>query len=322
MTKPLRVVIHNDTTDEMMNRLQRATPGVEVMPCHSNAEMADAIRSFQPDVVYSVRFDVSQPFPRDVLLGDTGPKWISVGGSGCDHLGSWDTSRVTVTNSAGVASAMMAEFVFGCALHFTLDIPRLQRDKAAKTWPIRMVSPLRGKTLLIVGLGQTGQAVASRAKAFGMTVLGTRARPSPVEHVDEVHAADDLPMLWSRADVICICVPLLASTKGLVGISAFERMKATAILVDVSRGGVIVPDAAISAMTNGQIKGAAFDVFATEPLPPDSPYWDLPDTLISPHCSAVYEGWDLASFDMFLDNLQRWKSGETLENIVDPARGY
>ncbi len=322
MSDPLRIVVHNDVTDEMIARLQDAAPDIDAMACHSNAEMASSIEAFRPDVVYSVRFDVSQPFPRDELLGDAGPKWISVGGSGCDHLGQWDTDRVTVTNSAGVASAMMAEFVFGCCLHFTLDIPRLQRDKATKTWPIRMVSPLQGKTLLIVGLGQTGQAVATRAKAFGMTVLGTRARPQSVDNVDEVHAADDLPELWGQADFICVCVPLLASTKGLIGPTAFEAMKPSAILVDVSRGGVIVPDAAIEAMTNGKIRGAAFDVFATEPLPKDSPYWELPNTLISPHCSAVYEGWDLASFDMFLDNLKRWQAGEALRNIVDPTRGY
>ncbi len=322
MNDKLRVVVHNDSTDPMMAKLHEAAPDVDARACHSNAELEDAIGSFRPDVVYSVRFDVSQPFPRDTLLGDAGPRWISVGGSGCDHLGKWNTERTTVTNSAGVASAMMAEFVFGCALHFTLDIPRLQQNKANKTWPIRMVSPLRGKTLLIVGLGQTGQAVAARAKAFGMHVLGTRARPSPVDHVDEVHAADDLPKLWGQADVICVCVPLLNSTRGLVDQAAFEAMKPTAILVDVSRGGVIVPDAAISAMTKGQIKGAAFDVFATEPLPAGSPYWDLPNTLISPHCSAVYEGWDLASFDMFLTNLKRWQAGDSLNNIVDPNRGY
>ncbi|WP_338549712.1 D-2-hydroxyacid dehydrogenase [Roseovarius phycicola] len=322
MSEKLRVIVHNDTTDAMTARLQEIASDVDVLACHSNAELDAAIGSFRPDVVYSVRFEVSQPFPRDSMLGETGPRWISVGGSGCDHLGKWDTERVTVTNSAGVASAMMAEFVLGCALHFTLDIPRLQADKADKTWPIRMVSPLNGKTLLIVGLGQTGQAVAARAKAFGMRVLGTRARPSPVENVDEVYAADDLPKLWAQADFICVCVPLLASTRGLIDQVAFDRMKSSAILIDVSRGGVIVSNAAIQAMNKGKIKGAAFDVFATEPLPPDSPYWDLPNTLISPHCSAVYEGWDLASFDMFLANLERWQTGQTLTNIVDPNRGY
>ena len=322
MTNQPRVIVHKDYTAEMITKLKSAAPDVHALACHSNAELRDAIGSFKPDVVYSVRFDVSQPFPTDAVMADGGPGWISVGGSGCDHLGKWNSDQVTVTNSAGVASAMMAEFVFGCALHFTLDVPRLERDRAARHWPIRMVQPLHGKTLLIVGLGQTGQAVATRAKAFGMHVIGTRARPKPMNNVDEVHSADQLPELWGQADLICVCVPLLGSTKGLIEHNAFAAMKPSALLVDVSRGGVILPEAAINAMTTGQIAGAAFDVFSPEPLPADSPYWDLPNTLISPHCSAVYEGWDLASFDLFLTNLNRWMSNDPLTNIVNPSRGY
>lgn len=322
MSDEIRIIVHNDVTDEMVTRLSGTMPDTQVLACHSNAELRESVPTFRPDIVYSVRFDVSQPFPRDALLSDAGPRWISNGGSGCDHFGKWDPEKVTITNSAGVAADMMAEFVFGCALHFTLDIAGLQRDKAQRHWPLKQVTPLRGKTMLIVGLGQTGQAVAKKAKAFGMTVLGTRARPQPVENVDEVHAADTLLSLWGRADVICICVPRLPSTIGIVDAAAFQRMKQTAILVDVSRGGVIDPGAAIDAMQQGVIAGAAFDVFETEPLPKDSPYWDLPNTIISPHASAVYEGWDMASFDMFLENLKRWRNGTPLENIVYPDRGY
>ncbi|MEL6433735.1 MAG: D-2-hydroxyacid dehydrogenase [Pseudomonadota bacterium] len=317
----MRVIIHNDATDALLERLRGKFPEVDAVCCNSNADLSEAIEGFRPDVVYSIRFD-SAPYPRDALLSDAGPRWISVGGSGCDHIGTWDTGRVTVTNSAGVASDMMAEFVFGCALHFTLDIEGLQNDKSARHWPIKMVKPLRGKTLLLVGLGETGQAVAARAKAFGMNVIGTRARPQPVENVDEVYASSDLADLWARADLICVCVPRLPTTLGVIDATAFAAMKPSALLVDVSRGGVIEPEAAIKAMQNGQIAGAAFDVFFEEPLPEESAYWTLPNTIISPHASAVYEGWDIASFDMFLDNLGRWRNGEPLQNIVDPDRGY
>lgn len=321
MTGKPRVIVHNDVTAPLLARLREAMPDVEAVGCESFGGLATLMPEFRPDAVYSVRFD-SAPYPRDVLLGPDGPRWISVGGSGCDHLGQWDTGRVTVTNSAGVAAAMMAEFVFGCALHFTLDIPGLDRDKAARRWAARSVIPLRGKTILIVGLGQTGQAVAARAKAFGMTVIGARARPRAMENVDEVHASEDLPQLWERADVIVVCVPLLASTRGLVDSRAFAAMKPTAILVDVSRGGVIEPAALVNALKNKRIAGAALDVFETEPLPEDSPFWGLENTIISPHASAVYEGWDMASFEVFIENLGRWRRGEALRNVVDPARGY
>lgn len=317
-----KVLIHAEFADNLVSVLSERFPDVETKACHSNLELMSDVQNFAPDAVYSVRFDSSSPYPAQALLADGGPRWITVGGSGCDHLGMWDTTRVTVTNAAGVAAAMMAEFVFGCALHFTLDIEGLRQDKKNRVWRDRVVTPLSGKTILIIGLGQTGQAVARRAKAFNMQVIGTRARHAPVPDVDEVFSASELPDLWPRADVICLSVPLLASTRGLIGTEAFAAMKRSSILVDVSRGGVIVPEAALSAMREGQIAGAAFDVFHEEPLPSGSPYWDLPNTIISPHASAVYEDWDLASFDLFLDNLARWLKGEALNRIVDPRRGY
>jgi phosphoglycerate dehydrogenase-like enzyme len=317
-----RILLFNDETTAMVDRLREAVPEADIR-VHETYDGTDAVLSeFKPDAVYSVRFGGTYGFPTEAMLGPDGPEWISVGGSGCDHLGVWDTSKVTVTNSAGVAADMMSEFAFGCALHFTLDIPGLQVDKSAKRWTNRRVTPLKGKTVLIVGLGNTGQAVAAKAKAFGMQVLGTRARPKPMDNVDEVHTAEDLPKLWGRADMIVVCVPLLPSTTGLIDASDFAAMKPSAILVDVSRGGVIVGDALLTALTTGQIAGAGLDVFELEPLPEDSPFWNAPNAIISPHASAVYDGWAMASFEMFLENLGRWRRGEALSNVVNPDRGY
>ncbi len=176
--------------------------------------------------------------------------------------------------------------------------------------------------MLVVGLGHTGEAVAQKAKAFGMHVIGTRARPIEMEHVDEVHSADALPDLWGRADAIVVSVPLLPSTKGLIGEGAFDAMKPSALLVDVSRGGVIVGDALLKALQEGQIAGAGLDVFELEPLPKDSPFWDTPNTIISPHSSAVYREWGQVSFEMFVANVKRWQKGEPLKNVVSPERGY
>jgi hypothetical protein len=180
---------------------------------------------------------------------------------------------VTVTNAAGVAAGMMAEYVLGGFLHFTLDMPGLQKDKAAKHWDTtRLVRPLAGQTLLIVGLGQTGQALAARAKALGMTVIGTRARPQAMENVDEVAAASDLHALLPRAGFVAVCTPLTPATRGLIGAAEFSRMQPGAILADVSRGGVVDGDAAAGeALRNGPLAAAVLDVFETEPLPADEP---------------------------------------------------
>ncbi len=317
------VLIHNNQTDKMAARLSEAMPDIRIATCESYAALPAMLRDVRPDVVYSICFDGRVGFPRDALLGPDGPRWISVGGSGVDHLTPWDPDVVTVSNSAGVAAAAMAEYVFGTILHFSLDIPGLQADRAERMWrSARMVAPLKGKTMLIVGLGHTGQAVAARAKAFGLHVIGTRATPQPMDHVDEVHSSTDLPDLWPRADFIVLSVPLLPATRHMVDARALAAMKQTAILVNVSRGGVLEDAALINAMRSGAIAGAALDVFETEPLPADSPIWTLDKVILSPHCSAVYTQWAMQSFELFVDNLRRWQGAKPLRNVVDPKKGY
>lgn len=323
MADPLRIVLHNADTSAFETALAAAAPDAEVRSCTDYAGLPGLIGSFRPQIVYTVRFAGSPGFPRAALFGDDGPSWVANGGAGTDHFGTWDPTRTTVTNAAGVAAGMMAEYILGGFLHFTLDVPGLQADKAARVWnPARMVRPLSGKTLLIVGLGHTGTALARRAGALGMTVLATRARPAPTEGVDEVHGPDALPALMARADFLAISTPLTRATRGLIGEAELRALKPGAILADVSRGGVIDQAALLEALQSGHLGGAVLDVFETEPLPQDNPLWTLDRVLLSPHCASVYDGWEDASFDMFLANLDRWCKGAPLVNVVDPQRGY
>ena len=318
-----RVLILDREPAPLARRLAEAMPEIELQNCSSYSEVPQALAEFQPDVLYSITFAGRAGYPTAEVLGQNGPRWIAVGGSGVDHLGTWDPSRTTVTNSAGSAASAMAEYVFATVLHFTFDIAGLEEDRKAHHWnSTRMMTPLKGKTMLIVGLGHTGQAVAARAKAFGMHVIGTRSRPKPMENVDFVHGSDALPGLWSEADVIVVSVPLLHTTRRLVDANAFDAMKDTAILVDVSRGGVVEQNALIDAMHKDEIKAAALDVFEEEPLPKHSPIWDLPNVLISPHSSSVFADWSAQSFELFLENLRLWREGKLLFNVVDPSRGY
>ena len=317
-----RILLHDAETADLAGWLTTALPNADFRECDSYRALPALIDSYRPDIVYTVRFDGTPGFPREALLAPGGPRWIANAGVGTDHFGMWDPDRTTVTNAAGVVAGMMSEYILGCFLHFTLDVTGLHRDKAAQRWTARRMSPLAGKTLLIIGLGHTGQALAKRAKAFDMTVLGTRARPAPTEHVDEVHAAGALREILPRADFIAVATPLLPSTQGLIGEEEIACMKPGVMLADVSRGGVVDQSALEVALKSGRIAAAALDVFETEPLPESSALWALPNVIVSPHCSSVYEGWEKASFRLFLDNLGRWRRNETLVNIVDPSRGY
>ncbi|WP_298921843.1 D-2-hydroxyacid dehydrogenase [uncultured Roseobacter sp.] len=318
----MKVIVHAQETEALVAQLRDAHPDIHISACQTYTDLPAMIETESPDAVYSIRFDSTSTYPADALLGPGGPDWIAVGGSGIDHLGHWDPAKTTVTNAAGVAAEMMAEYAFGSFLHFSLDISGLQRDKERRVWASRLMSPLRGKTLLIIGLGHTGSAVAQLGKAFGMKTLGTRARPAPMPNVDEVYAPGELPRLCQQADYVLVSTPLVASTRNLVDASLFDVMKPGVVLVDVSRGGVINSKDLLDALRQGKISGAALDVFETEPLPADSAFWELPNILISPHCSSVFAEWDAASMNLFCENLTRWQKGEPLKNIVDPVRGY
>lgn len=155
-----------------------------------------------------------------------------------------------------------------------------------------------------------------------MTVLGVRARPKPTDWVDEVHGTEALHRLLPLADLILVCVPLLPATGNLLDAEALAQVKPGAVLVDVSRGGVVAEAALVEALRDGRLKGAALDVFETEPLPAESPFWSLPNAIVTPHCSSVYDGWRRRSIDMFCENLSRYRQGAPMSRVVEPDRGY
>jgi len=322
MTNKPIVMLHTDKPEESLSLFKEYHPDLAVHTCNTYEQLPSIVESTQAEVIYSVRFAGTPNYPRQSLLNSPSVRWVSVGGSGTDHLHPWNPDTLTITNAAGVAADMMAEYVLGTVLSFTLNLREFYSAQAQHQWTAGSVKPIEGNTVLIIGLGHTGQAVAKRCKAMGMTVIGTRARVQATEHVDEVHGMDALNQLLPRADVVVCCVPLLPRTEHLLSQQEFSLLKPTAILVDVSRGGVIDHKALIEALIHKKLSSAALDVFATEPLPADSPLWDMQNVIITPHCSSVYEGWALKSVALFANNMTRYREGEPLNNIVDPVRGY
>jgi phosphoglycerate dehydrogenase-like enzyme len=322
MTASPPVILHTDAAEAARSVLNEVHPDLQVETCETYAGLPALIEQTRAEVVYSVRFDGTPRFPRRALVESRTVRWVSVGGSGTDHLQPWDPARLIVTNAAGVAADTIAEYVLGVMLTFSLDLRGFASAQRAHRWTAGKVEPINGRTLLILGLGKTGLAIAARAKAFGMNTVGVRARPKPTPAVDEVHGAGELASLWGHADFIVCCVPLLDSTRGLVGPGAFAAMKHNAVLIDVSRGGVVNEPALLQALESGRLRGAALDVFATEPLPEGHPLWAYENVIITPHCSSVYEGWNVKSVRMFADNLTRYRRGEPLHNVVSPERGY
>jgi len=173
-----------------------------------------------------------------------------------------------------------------------------------------------------VGVGGIGREVAWRARGLGARVVGTRRRPEPVEGVELLTGDDALDRLLEQSDYVVLTLPETEESSGLMGAGALARMRDDAVLVNVSRGGLVDDAALVAALEAGALRGAALDAFSTEPLPEGHPLWTAPRVLITPHTSAyTHRFWERES-ELLLDNLGRYRAGERLRNVVDKAAGY
>lgn len=232
--------------------------------------------------------------------------------------------RVRFTSSVGVHAEQLAEWAVLGLLAFTKDLPRQLRDKESKQWSHYPVRELRGQRLLVVGLGHIGREVARDAQALGMHVTGVRRRPDAGDNgvVEDVRALDDLPDLVADADAVVLALPGTPGTDGLFGRELIDALPSHAVVVNVGRGTTVDEPALVDALREGRLAGAALDVFATEPLPQDSPLWDLDNVLVSPHTVALSARENERIVDLFIDNLHRWLTDQPLRNEVDPQHFY
>jgi phosphoglycerate dehydrogenase-like enzyme len=217
-------------------------------------------------------------------------------------------------------------------LMFTRAMPRLHRAQLARRWERRFASgadgprELSGQTVLIVGLGRIGEAVAARARPFGVRLVAVKHDPSTRHDagvaVDELVGMAALDEVLGRADHVCLTVPLTRETHHLIDARRLGLMRATACLYNISRGAVVDQAALVAALRSGRLAGAGLDVFEPEPLPDDSPLWDLDNVILTPHVAGATPHYFERTAALFADNLDRFLSGRPLQNVYDPARGY
>ena len=233
--------------------------------------------------------------------------------------------RVVITTSSGVHAVPLAEFAILGLLAMAKELPRLIEDQRARAWPEvrRPVRELSAQTLFLLGLGEIGCEVARLGKALGMRTVGfRRTEGPPPEWVDEVHGPQRLAELADQADAMVVSLPMTEQTAGLVDRAIIERLPASCIFVNIGRGGVVDEPALIDALRDRRIAGAVLDVFATEPLPADSPLWTLPNVLVTPHAAALSARENERIAELFADNLRRYLDGRPLRNVVEPGLYY
>ncbi|WP_460451101.1 D-2-hydroxyacid dehydrogenase [Alsobacter sp. SYSU BS001988] len=274
-----------------------------------------------------VMFDFDRAGAADLPATAPRLRWVQATSSGIGEFlqrTGLDRSSIAFTTAAGVHARPLAEFTLLGLLYFFRDLPHLQACKAARRWERYTVEGLDGKRVLVVGLGAVGREAARQCASFGMEVWASRRSEGGdlPEGVSRWVRQDDLRAALPQVDALVLACPLTPQTRLLIGAAEIEALKPGAVLVNIARGGVVDEPALIRALASGHVRGAALDVFATEPLPDDSPMWDLPNVIVSPHSASTVAAENRRIVDIFLENLQRFLDGRPMVNAFDRSRGY
>ena len=288
-----------------------------------------ALRRVLPDA--DVAFT---PFiDRDVFPLATRLRWVQSPAVGVGSLMFPEllASPVVITSARGIRARSIAEHVMGVTIALARRLPVAVRAQIAHRWAqedlegaasgVRSLDSLR---MTIVGLGSIGMEIVKLAAPFGIRISATRRRAQnpPPAGVDDVLAPEGLSGLLGKSDVLVLAVPHTPETKQIIGRAEIDRMPRGALLINIARGKLIDDGAVVAALQDGRLGGAALDVFTKEPLDPASPYWDLPNVIITPHTSGAMQDYWTPLVALFAENLRRFERGEPLLNVVDKVAGY
>jgi phosphoglycerate dehydrogenase-like enzyme len=254
-------------------------------------------------------------------------QWVHARSAGLDNVlfPELIESPVPLTNGSGVFSPPLGEFALGAILFFAKDFRRMIRSQEAAVWDQFDMPEIAGQTVGIVGYGDIGRAVATRVRPMGMHVLAVKRHiglynADPL--VDKLYRPEDRLEMIGRCDYVVASAPLTPETRGMISDREFAAMKPHAVVINIGRGPVVDESAMVRALAAGRIKGAALDVFDTEPLPAGHPLYSLKNVLLSPHCADHTPDWLERGMRFFLEQFARFVKGEPLMNVVDKKLGY
>lgn len=321
MTEPraLRLLVVLPVEEHHLNQIRQVAPEAEVEQTTDRARVVD----LAPEVDVIVGWNVS----REAVQRAGRLRWIHSTAAGVDQLLHPEILErdIILTTSSGIHAESITEHVLALMLAFARRLHVAIRNQLAHRWdrPSTVGRELRGKTVGILGLGHIGREVAARAVALGMRVIGTKHTREPVPHADRVLGPEGLDEVLREADYLVITLPLTSETRGLIGPRELGVMKPSAYLINVARGAIVQEAALIEALRQGRLAGAGLDVFEREPLPQDSPLYEMEQVILTPHVSGGGgTGYYDRAIPLFCENLRRYLTGEPLVNVVDKRRGY
>ncbi len=312
----MKLLIYHRRAEELRHLIAERVSGLDIAAGFDDAVLARHLGDADALIAFQVPVDA---LPRARRLS-----WIQLTSAGAEQLlpAREALGSVVVTNTRGIHADLMADYALGVVAMLQWDFPRLLREQRAHTWVPRLVLPLAGRTLVVVGAGAIGSEIARRAAAARLRVIAVKRTAGPVDGADEVVTAEALPDVLGRADFVVLVVPVTSATRRLIGERELRAMRRTAYLINIARGSVVDEAALVRALGDGTIAGAVLDVFEEEPLPPTSPLWTLPNVILTPHVAGEPADYARRVADVFADNVARRRRGEPLRNVVDFERGY
>jgi len=310
-TKVLIVDIHAEL---YRDRLQREFSGLQFLLFHKAAEVSGDLSAIDVMIMFGIEI-------RDQMLRDAPRlKWIQSLATGLDHFLRCPSLRpdVLITSGRGIHGVPMREHVLYLMLAITHDAKCQVEDQQQHVWERRLWSTLYGKTAVIAGTGVVGGAIGEMLQTLGMRVIGVSRMPRFARGFDEIVPSERLREAASKADYLINVVPAAPENSALFGAALFDAMKPSAYYISAGRGQTVDETALITALRERRIAGAAFDVFAAEPLPPESPFWTLPNVFITPHVGGYVVEYEDFIMPLIVDNMRLFLAGRTDEmaNIV------
>lgn len=309
------VLISGAVTEPQLAQIRAAAPGADVRYFSRRQDLEAQIEEAEV---------VAGGLSAAALARAKKLQWVQSWAAGPNELmyPEFIASPVVATSCKSNGAIPLAEHAMMLMIMLNRDMPRWMRAQAERRWDAWSHPELNGLTCGIIGLGYSGQDLALKCQAFHMRVLGIRRTPQPTPHVDELFTQDRLHEFLGQSDFVVVTAPRTPETTGMLGEAEFRAMKRSAYYICFSRGGLADDAALLRALQEGWIAGAGLDAHGQEPLPKDSPFWDAPNTLITPHNGASTPFTRQRGIDIFIDNLRRYLAGQPMVNLIDKTRGY
>lgn len=314
-----KLVFFHSIPKELMHEFQAEFPSLEMVQCTSKQSLQEALP--QAEILVT--------FKCDPAMLDQAPelKWVQALSTGVDTFPVQELQNrgIILTSTTGMHAGHMSELAIMAMLMLARNMHQIFQNQSLKVWDRKMTQDeIAGKTVGVLGLGSIGREVARKASFLGMQVIGVKNRPEPVDGVARVYSQEDMDEVFAQSDYVVNLLPLTDKTRQCIGRQQFEAMPEGACFINLGRGGSVDEKALVEALHHGFLRAAFCDVFEQEPLPADSPFWDLDNMIIMPHIGGENTGYMHKAMPIIRHNLQAYLQSrvEEMHNLYQPNLGY